>query len=822
MDALLQDARYGLRILVKNPAFALTVVSILALGIGANTAIFSIADAALLQAMPFEDGESLVIVNGVADRPDGPQVRGASYLDVLDWRSAVRKMEPLVAVSGLAVNLAAATDVGAERVVGEIVGEGYFDVLRVAPQLGRTFTASESQEVDAHRVAVISDALWERRFLGDPAAVGSELQLNGQTYTVLGVMPVGFAGVTLTADLWVPMAMVSAIRSPSILQSREGRWLFAISRLLPQATLQQAQEDLDLISSRLERVYPESNAQRRALVRSMRENFVGNLQMTLVVLLVSVGAVLLIACANVTNLLLARSRSRGTEVALRRALGAGRARLARQILTESLTLAICGGLVGILVAMWTVEGLDALVPPGVLPAYVRIALNWRAYLFTGVVTLLSGFAFGLAPALRMGSSDLRGRLSRGAFTLSAGAAARRGDFGLQSLVVAGQVALTTVLLVGAGLMSRSLLHQLASEIGFKPSGVTMFRLTLPRAQYDHAGRVQLAEQVLASLEALPTVGVAAVGTDVPFRGRSSADLLWRGDEVVADGEGTRFYRHRVSPGYFDALGVPLIDGRGFETRDDTRGAPVALVGKATARRLWPDLGSVVGQRLRFEGEGMAGVEVVGVVGDIKYRAITDDLASAANDPEVYLSLAQSSSTVLEFVVRSRDLSPVPATRLREAVHGVDRELAVNLVASMQSAVETQTAMSRLQSTLLGAFGLVGLALGAVGLYGLLAYAVARRSREIGIRLALGATPRGIVREIIGQGMWLTGVGLVGGIVLGVWAAGIMKTLLFGVESYDPVTLVSATIVLLATALLASYIPARRASRLDPMRILRAE
>ncbi len=820
MEALMIDIRHGVRILLRNPAFTLTAVSILALGIGANTAIFTVVDAALLQRLPFADADSLFIVNGVADQPSGPQIRGASYREIMKWRQLSRTFEDLAAVATVALNLWSPDT--AERLSGEIVSEGYFSLLRVDPLRGRVFTATESSVPGAGAVVLISDALWGRRFERSARVFGSEVVLNGEAYTVIGVLPAGFSGVSLAADFWIPMGMVSAVRPVSVLELRADRWLFAVGRLLPGSSMSQVQDDLDAVSARSEAAVPETNTDRRAQVRSLRDNYLGQLQLTLVALLVSVSAVLLIACVNVTNLLLARCTSRGSEVALRMALGAGRGRLGRQMLTESVTLAVLGGAAGILVAVWGIEGLHAAIPAGALPVYVDAQLNLRAYGFVTAVTLLSGVLFGAVPAFRFGVSDLGTQLRRGDRTMSPVGAAQSAALSLHSLLVVGQVAITAALLICAGLTARSLSQQMAVEAGFESQGVTVFRLTLPRAQYAHARRVELAGGIVQALLRLPRVEAAAVGTDLPLRGLSSATFLWRESEAPDDEASTRVYRHRISPQYLSLLGIPLIEGRPFDAADGSDSPPVALVGKATAARLWPGHRSVLGERVRLDRRDGDLVEIVGVVGDVRFRRITDDLMSQATDPEIYLPWAQGSTPVLEVAVRSVDGRAIGAGLLRAAVRRLDPGLALARVATMGSVLDAQTAMSRLQTRLLNVSGLVALTLGAVGIYGLLAYTVARRRREIGIRLALGATPETIVREIVGRGMSLAALGLVAGTALGIAAAAGMGTLLFEVSPFDPLTLVSAGAVLLGTALLASYLPARRASNVDPTRVLRTE
>lgn len=816
LDALGQDIRHGLRLVRRYKAFSATVVVILGLGLGANTAIFSVVNAAMLAALPFEGADRLVVVNGTLDRPDGPQVRRMSYPDFRDWRESSRSFEGLAAMSGISVNLVGEGD--SERVAAEVVTREYFDVLAVEPALGRVFVPEEDARLDEHPVAVLGHGLWIRRFGGSAAALGADVELGGRRFTVIGVMPEGFAGIGLGAELWVPMAMVSLVRSTGVLESRSDRWLVAVGRLADGMEAERAQEDLDAISAGLAAAYPDTNGDRRALLQPLREAYLGNLQLSLLVLLASVGAVLLIACANVTNLLLARSTVRSGEVAVRLALGARRGRLFRQLLTESVVLAAAGGAAGVLVALWCLEGLRLLIPPGVLPAYVEIALDARVFVFTTLVTLGAGLLSGLAPAAR-GSRAAPDTGVRGARAGTAGLGHR---LELQGLVVSGQVAVTAALLVCAGAMAQSLWRQLRVDPGFEPRGLTAFRVALPLEAYGHDDRLRFIEQVARGLRAgLPRARMSA-GTDLPFRGGlSSAGFLWRADAPPRAETGTRYYRHSVDASYFEALGIEMVAGRAFTAGDTAESPPVAVLGAAAARRLWPDRATAVGEAIRLDPEGPE-VMVVGVVGDVKFRALTDDLTSTANDPDVYFPLAQASRPELELVVASERPGEGLAGGIRAAVRAVDPGVPVDRLGTMEQALAAQTAMSRLQSMLLVAFGAVALVLGAAGIYGLLAYAVARRRREIGVRLALGATPPHIVKMFVRRGMALALPGLLLGALLGVQGAAAMRGLLYGVAAADPLTLASVTAVVLAAALCASWIPARRAARIDPMATLRTE
>lgn len=816
---MLQDLRYGLRLVRSYKGFSLTVVVVLGLGIGANTAIFSVVDAALLQRLPFAEAHRLVVLNGVMDRPSGPQPRGMSYPDFEDWRAENRTFETIAAVSSIAVNLAG--DPISERLTGEIVSQEYFATLRVDPALGRTFTPDEDQRPDEHPVAVLGHGLWKRRFGGSADVLGRELELDGRRFTVLGVMPEGFAGLSLDAEIWLPMAMISLVRPARGLEERDYRWIYAVGRLRDGVTTPQAQEDLDSISLAQQEAYPETNTDRRALLEGLRQAYLGDLQLTLLVLLAAVGSLLLIACANVTNLLLARSASRSGEVALRLALGAGRRRLFRQLLTESLVLSLAGGAAGMLVALWSVEGLRAAMPPGLLPGYVTMAVDSRVFLFTAAVTVFAGVLSGLAPAMRASRFQLAPEL-RGVAHALASASESRGAFGLQGFLVSCQVAVTVGLLVCAGVMARSLWKQLEMDPGFDPAGLTAFRLTLPLETYRHPERLRFVRDLEREVRSrVPRVEGLAIASDLPFRGLSTAGLLWRDEELSGQESGFRYYRHSVSPAFFDIMGVAIVQGRRFDDGDVMSSTPVAIIGAAAARRLWPDARTIVGRRLRLDPEGRP-LTVVGVVDDLRYRSLQEDLTGSETDPEIYFPLAQSSRAVLELVVRVDTDAGLLAGRVSEAVRAVDPDVPIDAIAAMTTALRAQTAMSRFQSTLLLAFGLVGLALGAAGVYGLLAYAVARRNREIAVRLAMGAGPEDIVGIFMRRGMLLTVPGLVVGIVLGVQGAQAMRSLLFGVSAADPLTLGVAGGVVLVAAVGASILPARRGGRVDPMATLRAE
>ena len=807
MDTLLQDLRFALRALAKRPGFTAAVLLTLGLGIGASTAIFSLLNATILRPLPFPESERLVILAGVA----GPErdVRGASFPEVADWRVGNRSLEDVAIQDAQSMNLR--TGDGAIRVNMEMVSAGYFDILGVEPARGRTFLEEEDRTPGSHPVVILSHGLWQARFGSDPNVVGKSITLNDAPYTVVGVMPPDFGGLSINAELWIPSMMVTAFRSPSIVESRGSRWLGAVGRVRDGVTVEEAQRDLDAVAARLAVDYPESNADRGVMLQSLTEFYLGDTERLLEVLFVAVLLFLLIGCANVTSLQLVRATARHREMALRLALGAGRQRLVRQLLTEGVVIAVLGGVAGVLLAWWGIEAFRPLIPDGLLPAYAVPTLDPMVLMFALALSLGCGVIFGLVPALRSSRADLTSSLKEGARSAHGGMGRRPS---LQQALVIGEVAMALVLLVGAGLVTRSFREQLAVDPGMRVDDVYVARVTLPALRYPPAERLAFADRVIAGVQAVPGVEAVAMGSEAPLRNTYSASMLALPSSMD---EEIRYYRRNVTPGYFDALRIPIVAGRTFETRDDASAPRVALISEAGARRLWPNE-NPVGKQIMLSNTASA--EIIGVAGNARFRDLTTDLSTS--EPDVYFALAQQPSTTLEIIVRSR-VAPASLTgQVREVVRALDPSLPVYAEAPMRDLLRQQTAAGRFGTMVLGTFSIIALILAAVGIYGVLSFLVGASRREIAIRMALGAASSSVLSLVVRRGLGLALIGLVIGLVGATFASSALASQLFGVGSTDPVTFAGVSVALLAVALMASLLPARKAMRIEPQSALKME
>jgi predicted permease len=809
----LLDARLALRSLQSRPGFSLVVITTLALGIGTTTAMFSLLDAALIRALPFEQPEQLMVLWGVR----GPErsIRGASIPEVADWRSMNRTLTDVSVWDPISLNLR--SEAGPSRIQAERVNAGYFPLLGVGPALGRTFSAEEDKIPDAHPVVVLSHGFWKGRFGGDRGLLGRRITLNERPFTVIGVMPEGFAGLSFQADLWIPVAMISVDNSASLFTSRNSRWLGAIGRLKPGVSRADAQRDLESVGARLAEQYPESNRERSIALFSLKENSLGSTATLFTALFKAVLLVLLIAAVNVMSLQLVRANAREREIALRLALGGGGWPLARQLLTEGLVLAGLGGGAGILVAHWSIRLLAPLAPPGVLPPYAHLGVDGRVLLFSLGITVLCGVACGLTPLLRSGRSDLGGALREGARAFSSGLGRLRRP-GLQQAFVVAEVALALMLLAGAGLMLRSLRERLSVPPGFEPAGVLAARISLPRAGYESAARGPFAEQLAARLAALPEVAAASVSTDLPLRGNSNAAT------IVVDlpgAEPIRHFRHGVSPGFFATLGIPIVAGRGFSPDDRAETPRVAVVSLTMARRYWGGI-AALGHHFRLGDASGPEVTIVGIAGTVRFRDLTSDLEAATSDPDVYYPILQRPDSDLEIAVRLRAAGSLSLARVQREVAALDASLPLFTAEPLQAALSRQNAAPRFGSLLLAVFSVLALGLAAIGIYGVIAFVVGLSSREIAIRLALGADQGKVKRVVIRNGMTLVVVGVLLG-VLGERAGGrILESQLFGISASDPATLAAVTLTVLLVALFASWLPARRAAAIEPQAVLKEQ
>jgi predicted permease len=809
MESFLKDLRLAVRTLRKQPAFVLTVVLTLALGIGASASMFGIVDAALLRPLPFPRSDRLAFLWGVA----GPQraVRGASYAEITDW---ARRNHTLAEVSSLdQISLNLRTTSGADRVQAEMVDPQYFSILGARPQLGRTFLAEENVTPDAHPVAVISDAMWRDRFGADPRVLGRTLTLNDRVFSIVGVMQPEFRGVSFADDVWIPTMMISVNSRPTVLQNRGTRWLAAVARLRDGVTFADAQRDLDGVARQLTAEYPQTNVDRGVQLFSLRSNYLGGTQSLLLVLFGAVGLFLLIGCANVVSLQLVRATSRRHEIALRLALGANRGRLIQQLVAEGIVLSLAGMTVGLLAAFWGMEALIALVPQGVLPGYVQPAVDLRVLAFSMVLALTCGVVFGVVPALQSSRLGLAGELKSGRRAGTSVGTLRRPR--AQQLLVIAEVALALMLLAGAGLLMRSLQQLLAVQPGFRPEGVLTARLELPPQRYAPNARKQLVTDLLARLSQTPTVRSVAVGSDLPLSNNGSAGMIYLPE---LDRE-LRYYRHSVTPDYFTTLGIPLLRGRAFTGEDSRDSANSVIVSEAMANRFWPGQ-DAVGKRFRYGGVSGQEVTIVGVVASARFRNLTTDLSTT--EPDVYYPYAQLPSATIELAVRGSGDVTALAGALRQAITAADPSLPLYNVDLLSTLLRRQTGTARFGSVVLGAFSLVALLLAAIGIYGALAFLVNLGRREIAIRLAIGATTTNVLRRVVGHGAMLAAAGLAIGAIGARFATRALSSQLFGVSPTDPGTFVAVAGVLLLVAVAASYIPARRATRVDPLTALREE
>jgi putative ABC transport system permease protein len=807
MGNFLRDLRYGARVLLKSPGFTLVAVLALALGIGANSAIFSVVNAVLLRPLPYSEPDRLVRVGGTSKTE---LIGTFSPPDFFDWRARNTVFEGMAAYDASSPSLTGGGE--PERLNAARVSPGFFSLLRTPPALGREFLPQEEQR-GQHRVAVLSHALWQRRFGGDPLVVGRKIELSGEGFEVVGVMPADFeppqfAGLDAEPpSIWVPFA-------PDLSQwGRDGRSVDAcIARLKPTATVEQARSEMEAIALGLQEQYPKTNSRAGVRLDSLREQLVGGARRALLVFIAAVGFVLLIACANVANMLLARAATRRKEIAIRTALGASRARVARQLLTESVLLAMAGGGLGLLLALWANEFLLAL-SAGALPRVEHVALDWRVVFFTLLVSVATGLVFGLAPALSASKTDLTESLKEGGRAGAAGLRSRA-----RSALVVSEVALSLVLLVAAGLLVKSFWRLQQVSPGFDPDGVLTMNVFLPGLRYpEEAQHAVFFERVLERVKALPGVRHAGATSNLPVSGNyDRLPIYVEGQPPPAGGEAAEAERYMVSDDYFRALGVPVLAGRGFGADDSPGKQPVVVVGEAVARASWP-AGDAVGRRIKLGDTENPWLTVVGVAGDVRHYG-PDTPANF----QVYLPHRQSPSQAMTLVVRSAGDPEALAAAVRGAVWSVDKDQPVYDVKTMRQLLSASTAARRFNMLLIGVFASVALALAVVGIYGVMSYTVEQRTREIGVRVALGAGARDIYRLIVGRGMATAGLGVGVGLAASFAATRAMKSLLFGVEASDPVIFASVALLLSAVALLACYLPARRAARVDPAVALRYE
>ena len=810
VDTITNDVRFAMRMLLKQPAFTVAVIATLALALGATTAIFSVVDATLLRRLPFRTPDRVAFLWGVA----GPAraIRGASYIEVQDWAQRTRTFEDIAIYDETSLNLR--TVEGADRVQAEMVSASYFPMLGATAQLGRTFTAAEDRVPDANPVVVISDGMWTSRFARDASVLGRTIVLNDKPFTILGVMTPGFKGLSFDTDVWFPAAMAHVEGAPADLTERGTRWLGAVGRLKSAVSMETAQRDMDRVAAQLEAEYPRNNKERGVQLFSLRDSYLGSTRALFIAVFAAVGLLLLIACANVVGLQLVRASGRRREFALRIAIGADRRRLVQQLTVEGLVLAVVSAVVGLFVAQYALQALVALSPSGLLPSYAAPSINILAFVFALAVAVGCGLVFGLIPALRSTRVDLTDSLKEGARG-SATSLGHGNRLGSQQLLVVAETAIALVLLIGTGLYVRSLGKQLAVSPGFDAENVLRARFSFP-SSYSAEARLRFLNGLHERLAALPSVSGVAFTSDLPLTDASSASYI----HIVEANQSVRYYRHSVGPDYFSTLRVRLVAGRTF-TADDRAGMPpVVVINDATARRFWPGQ-NPVNKVIHLGGDASApAATIVGVVGDVRQRDLTTALATS--EPDVYFPLAQRTPGSVDVVLRAAQSPEMLAGGVRRVLASLDPTIPLFGVERLEELLARQTAPSRFASTVLGVFGLAALLLTGIGLYGVLAFIVALRRREIGIRMALGASHERVARSVVWQGMRVIGIGLVAGSVTAWVLTRWIASQLFGITAHDPAVFVAAPLTLLLVATVASWLPARRAAEVDPQIALRSE
>jgi putative ABC transport system permease protein len=794
------DLRYSFRILARNPGFSAVAILTLALGIGANTAIFSVVNSILFRPLPFPDADRLVVLC-----EENPAVAGfciASPPNVNDWSQASASFEALGV--GRDWPFILKNEDGSEGLSGGIATPGFFRVLGLRPQLGRLFLA-EDQQLGRNDVAVLSHGLWQSRFGGDPSIVGREISLDSRSFTVIGVLPAGAQVPKLEyVEIWTPLHI-----DPTAEQHRQWRGFKAYGRLADGTTLGAAREEMDMITRRLAESYPATNEGWSVALIPLRDHVVGSIRATLLIFLGAMGFVLLIGCANVANLLLARATERRREFAIRAAIGAGRSRLVRLLLTESLMLALLAGAVGTLLSVWAVEAFVALAPGGI-PRLDEVGIDRLVLGFATLLSVATCVVFGLAPAIHASRLELNQALKEGD-QRSPGRSGTR----LRSTLVVSEVALAFVLLIGAGLLTRSFIELMRWEPGFDQSNLMTVWLLASDGKYSDGYQVaELFSAAVEEVESTPAVvSVGATSAGPLFGGKEPDEFTIAGRPMPEPGQFPVARRYDVGPNYFNTLGVPLLRGRGF-TNSDARGAPpVAIINEAMARRYFPGE-DPVGQQVTMLGGPMT---IVGIVGDVQPLQ-----AGQPVEPEIYWPYRQRPRWATYLLIRTAT-DPASAMRpIERRLQALDPDMEISTFRTMGDLIDRQLVRPRFNMLLMGIFGAVALALAAIGIYGVISYSVVQRTREIGIRVALGAAERDILTSVAGRGMALTlsgvGVGVVGAFAV----SRVLSSLLVGVRPTDPLTFATIAILLMLVALLASYVPARRATKVDAIDALRSE
>ena len=805
---LLQDARYGARMLRRSPGLTFVAVLSLALGIGAISTIFSLINGIMLRPLPYKEPDRLVTLDE-NNLKRGVTSMSVSYANFVDWREQSHSFEDIACYDTGGFAIAGGGPGGGaepEQLKGAFVNQGLFEILGVAPILGRTFSADEDQP-DHDQVVILGYSLWQRRFGGDPGIIGQTLQLNNRTRTVIGIMPKGFQFPEV-AEAWGPLAL-----TPKLF-TRTDHGIEAIARLKPGVSVEQAQAEMINVASNIEAQNPVTNEGMSVAVAGLRTTLTGDYKTALLILLGVVGFVLLIACVNVANLLLARATSRQKEIAIRAALGANRRRIFRQLITESLLLGLISGLVGLVLALWGKDLLVSAIPIDI-PFWMKFDLDARVLTFTAACSLLTGFVFGTAPALQASNPDLNETLKEGGRSGSSS-----GRYHLRSLLVVAEIALSLVLLVGAGLMMRSFVSLQHVDAGINPNGVLTMNVSLPGAKYRAPEkRIAFFNQLLERIRAVPGVKSAGTNSGLPLAGNNwGRSVTVEGFPVLSVNEAPVINHCVVSPHYFESIGIPLLKGRDFDEQDSKDSTKVTIVDASLAQEYWPDQ-DPLGKRIRFgpPEDNEPWHTIVGVVGNVKHNRL-----DSTTRKSVYLAYPQVPIGGTGFAIKVEGRPEAFMSSVRSQVREVDSDLPVTRMIPMTDVISRSVWQPRLYTVLFGAFAAVALILAIVGIYGVMSYAVTQRTREIGLRMALGAQKSDVLKLVVGHGVIVTAAGLGVGLLAAFGLTRLMSTLLFSVTTTDPITFVAVSLLLALVALGACLVPARRAAKVDPMIALRRE